>query len=85
MFFQKIFFFDEKKKLRKKMDHHINVEFCKESISDVFRAIGALLRPLERNSLLFSQFATGPWESENHLVKWPDIGLRKLRFERSNS
>ena len=62
-----------KKKLRKKLDHHIDVEFCQESISDVFRAIGALLRPLERYQLYFSLVATGPWESESHLVKWPEM------------
>ena len=28
----KLFFFDEKKKLRKKLDHHFDVEICQESI-----------------------------------------------------
>ena len=48
--FSKCYFFDEKKKLRKKLDHHIDVEFCQESIPDVFRTFWALL-------LLFFRFA----------------------------
>ena len=35
-------FFRWKKKLRKKLDHHISLEFCQESISDVFRTIQVL-------------------------------------------
>ena len=42
----------------KKLIHSFDVKIHKESIPGVFRAIGALLRPLERKYLLFSQFAT---------------------------
>ena len=52
---ENIFFFDEKifvssKRifLEKKLIHSFDVKIHKESISDVFRVIGALLRPLER-------------------------------------
>ena len=30
--FQNCFFFDEKIKVEKKLDHHFDVEFCQESI-----------------------------------------------------
>ena len=57
--------------LEKKLIHSFDVKIYKESISDVFRAIGALLRALERLRTLFSQFENGSRESEFHLVKWP--------------
>ena len=46
----KIIFFDEKIKVEKKMDHHFDVKFCQESISDGFRTLWALYNTL--NSIL---------------------------------
>ena len=45
---EKIFFHHKKIFLEKKLIHSFDVKIHKESISDVFRVIGALLRPLER-------------------------------------
>ena len=41
IYFCKMFFFNEKIKVEKKLDHHIHVELCEESI---FRNLGAILQ-----------------------------------------
>ena len=43
-YFSKTFFVDEKTFLEKKLVHNFDVKNCKESISDVFRAILNILR-----------------------------------------
>ena len=39
-----MFFFDEKIKVEKNLDHHIDVEFCQESIFRIHKSNGALSR-----------------------------------------
>ena len=62
-----------KKKSWEKMNYNFDVEFCQESISDVFRTIGALSRIRQALSCLRSGFSaditfyTSP--SEKKVVK----------------
>ena len=47
--------FDEKKTLRKKLEHHIDAECCQESISGNQKCSGAIFWTLERNFTFFGK------------------------------